>query len=393
MNQVSAVSGAAHADARWSAECAGPVRTLDPYSVLVPLREGADGSPLFLMPHGGFTSRGYRSLARLLRPDQPVYCFEPVDSNGRVLVDVTVTEQADCYLKVLRGVQPCGPYYLGGLSGGGLIAWEIAARLRDSGDEVGLVVMFDTYARSCLPVRELPWRALSVFAWYVRYQVLLDVKKPKWYKMVRNRAGQFTNILERNTVAELLVKARGKLVAFFVGRPHRASVREVSAANDDADNRHIRKRYAQSLLEDRLGEAEQVATLLPGRFTWLDRLALGLLKRSFPFYARVYASSCSVAALRSLPAGHRLRAPRSGGIWRSYTPPPFDGNVLLFHASRQPPGTVDDPALGWREFARGRLDIIDVDGDHTSIVKSRFAADRLQEHLDRNRPEARNPAL
>src|SRR5690606_42098588 len=127
--------------------------------------------------------------------------------------------------------------------------------------------------------------------------------------------------------------------------------------------------------------------------TRLGRRALGRLKRSIPIFTRVNASSCSVEALRSLRAGYRLRAPRSGGIWRSYTPPPFDGNVLLFHASRQPPGTVDDPALGWREFARGRLDIIDVDGDHTSIVKSRFAAYRLQEHLDRNRPEARNPAL
>src|SRR5690554_4215922 len=113
MNQVSAVTGAAHVDALRSAESAGPLCTLDPRSVLVLLREGAGGSPLFLMPHGGFTSRGYRSLARLLRPDQPVYCFEPVDTNGRVLVDVTVTEQAQCYLKVLRGVQPRGPYYLG----------------------------------------------------------------------------------------------------------------------------------------------------------------------------------------------------------------------------------------------------------------------------------------
>jgi thioesterase domain-containing protein len=44
----------------------------------------------------------------------------------------------------MRQVQPHGPYLLGGFSGGGLIAWEIARQLEAAGEEVPLVVLLDT---------------------------------------------------------------------------------------------------------------------------------------------------------------------------------------------------------------------------------------------------------
>jgi acetoacetyl-CoA synthetase len=48
------------------------------------------------------------------------------------------------YLKEIKERQPNGPYYLCGYSSGGLAAFEIARRLSESGDEVGLVGLFDT---------------------------------------------------------------------------------------------------------------------------------------------------------------------------------------------------------------------------------------------------------
>ena len=51
---------------------------------------------------------------------------------------------ASDYLREIKERQPNGPYYLCGYSSGGLVAFEIARRLSDSGDEVGLVGLFDT---------------------------------------------------------------------------------------------------------------------------------------------------------------------------------------------------------------------------------------------------------
>jgi thioesterase domain-containing protein/acyl carrier protein len=48
------------------------------------------------------------------------------------------------YLREIKERQPNGPYYLCGYSSGGLVAFEMARRLSESGDEVGLVGLFDT---------------------------------------------------------------------------------------------------------------------------------------------------------------------------------------------------------------------------------------------------------
>src|SRR5262245_36692065 len=48
------------------------------------------------------------------------------------------------YLTAIKERQSNGPYYLCGYSSGGLVAFEIARRLHESGDEVGLVGLFDT---------------------------------------------------------------------------------------------------------------------------------------------------------------------------------------------------------------------------------------------------------
>jgi thioesterase domain-containing protein len=57
----------------------------------------------------------------------------------------TIEEMAAAYLAEVRGLQPRGPYLLGGYSGGGLVAFEMARRLTDSGETVGLLALIDTF--------------------------------------------------------------------------------------------------------------------------------------------------------------------------------------------------------------------------------------------------------
>jgi amino acid adenylation domain-containing protein len=56
----------------------------------------------------------------------------------------SIEAMAADYLKEIRERQPNGPYHLCGYSSGGLVAFDIARRLYESGDEVGLVGLFDT---------------------------------------------------------------------------------------------------------------------------------------------------------------------------------------------------------------------------------------------------------
>ena len=60
------------------------------------------------------------------------------------LPDVTVEKLATEYQALIRGVQPHGPYFLGGFSIGGPIAFEVARRLRQEGEEIGLIALLDS---------------------------------------------------------------------------------------------------------------------------------------------------------------------------------------------------------------------------------------------------------
>ncbi len=65
-------------------------------------------------------------------------------------------EAARDYIVEMRTVQPRGPYFLGGFSGGGYIALEIAKQLREAGEQIGLLVMLDTPGN--LIPEPLTWR-------------------------------------------------------------------------------------------------------------------------------------------------------------------------------------------------------------------------------------------
>ncbi|MFP2932202.1 thioesterase domain-containing protein, partial [Pyxidicoccus sp. 3LG] len=60
--------------------------------------------------------------------------------------------------KALRTVQPSGPYFLGGWSLGGVIAYEMARQLRASGETVALLALVDSYVPSVMAQEPEPDR-------------------------------------------------------------------------------------------------------------------------------------------------------------------------------------------------------------------------------------------
>jgi thioesterase domain-containing protein/acyl carrier protein len=100
----------------------------------------------------------WRRLAQKLGNDQPFYGLQAPGLDGLSDPPASIPELARRYLAEIRHVQPHGPYALGGYSLGGEIAFEMAQQLVASGEEVALLVLFDTSnpQRPANPPRALP---------------------------------------------------------------------------------------------------------------------------------------------------------------------------------------------------------------------------------------------
>lgn len=121
------------------------------WSPLVTIQAKGSRPPLFLMHGGGGNVLIYSALAKHLGTDQPVYGLQSPGLNGKRPFLKTIEEMATLYLQGLRRFQPHGPYYLGGYCLGGTLAYEMAQRLRDQGEEVALLALFDTVNWCAIP--------------------------------------------------------------------------------------------------------------------------------------------------------------------------------------------------------------------------------------------------
>jgi thioesterase domain-containing protein len=116
------------------------------WSPLVTIEKGQTGKRPFFCVHGvGGNVLNFRELSRYLGKEQPFYGLQAVGVDGQQEPLERVEDMAEVYLKAVLEAQPEGPYQLGGYSGGGVIALEMAQRLLAQGQEVALVVFFDTF--------------------------------------------------------------------------------------------------------------------------------------------------------------------------------------------------------------------------------------------------------
>jgi amino acid adenylation domain-containing protein len=149
----------------------------------IPIQEKGTRPPFFCVSPTVIDVVTYRDLSRALGPDQPFYALytpkqppvpgmEPVDTIA-------------FFVEEIRRIQPAGPYYLGGYSGGGRYALQIAHRLQIQGERVGLVVMLDTFAPNH-PVL-LPWVTPGLFNFLV---VLRRIQSYLWKFWILDRRGK-----------------------------------------------------------------------------------------------------------------------------------------------------------------------------------------------------------
>ncbi|HRO13687.1 MAG TPA: SDR family NAD(P)-dependent oxidoreductase [Paracoccus sp. (in: a-proteobacteria)] len=142
---------------------AAPAPQAQDYRFVVDMggREGS-GLPFFVVAGMFGNVMNLRALAQRIGRDRRVYGLQARGLFGGDSPHEDFAEAARDYLAEIRQVQPRGPWLLGGFSGGGLIALEMARQLAEAGETVGQLILLDTP----LPLRpELSRRDRLAIRW------------------------------------------------------------------------------------------------------------------------------------------------------------------------------------------------------------------------------------
>jgi thioesterase domain-containing protein len=119
-------------------------------SPLVPIQPQGTKPPFFCVHALGGNVNNYYLLAQYLGNDQPFYGLQAPPLHEVTEAESQIELMAARYVEAIREVQTSGPYRLGGYSFGSFVAYEMARQLRDLGEEVALLALFDTYSPAYL---------------------------------------------------------------------------------------------------------------------------------------------------------------------------------------------------------------------------------------------------
>ncbi len=115
-------------------------------SPLVTIQHQGSKPPLFFVHPIGGNILCYYELSLHLGSDQPFYGLQAVGLNGESQPYTRIEDMAAKYIEVLREIQPNGPYFLGGWSMGGIVAFEMATQLLRHGEQIDMLAMIDSPA-------------------------------------------------------------------------------------------------------------------------------------------------------------------------------------------------------------------------------------------------------
>ncbi len=137
-----------------SQDSSKPHKATEAWSSLVPIQTRGPKPPFFCLPGGGGNALYFYHLSRHLGNEQPFYGLQPVGLDGKQTPHTSVQAMAAHHLSLIQEIQPQGPYYLGGHSFGGRVAFEIAQQLLAAGESIALLAILDVPPFSEVTVEE-----------------------------------------------------------------------------------------------------------------------------------------------------------------------------------------------------------------------------------------------
>jgi FkbH-like protein len=214
---------------------------------LVPIKASGSKPPFYCVHGVGGNILEYQDLAKYLDEDQPFYGIQAVGLDGKQ-PNVTVEEMAVHYIEEVTALQPRGPYYLGGSSFGGLVAYEMARQLYAQGERVALLALFDTNApgyRKLLPTSTAWERRVH----RIRLRVSLHwgnlkaTERGQRFQYIREKARRWKNQLIQGEVER--AKRMHASVRFVMNRLFwTKDIRAVNRAGHWAAGDYVPKEYA-----------------------------------------------------------------------------------------------------------------------------------------------------
>lgn len=112
-----------------------------PASRLIRLRSSERGEPIYCWPGLGGYTMNLRLLAERAAGDRPFYGVQAHGINAGETPHPTIEEMAAADVRLIREVQPRGPYTLWGYSFGARVAFETARQLEEAGERVADLVL------------------------------------------------------------------------------------------------------------------------------------------------------------------------------------------------------------------------------------------------------------
>ena len=109
---------------------------------IVPIQPLGADRPVFVISQ----SMIFRTFAAELGTDQPVYAIQMLDQDTVALDGAGFGQLIEFYTRLIRTVQPSGPYRLAGWCVSGWIAYGVARQLEQQGEEIEMVMIIDVWA-------------------------------------------------------------------------------------------------------------------------------------------------------------------------------------------------------------------------------------------------------
>ena len=119
-------------------------------SILLQGNPNSTSKSLFLFPDGSGSATSYASLP-VVSPDLAIFGLNSPFLKSPRDYNCGISNMAQIYIKEIQTRQPRGPYYLGGWSAGGVIAYEAAYQLIRCGETVERLVLIDAPCPMTLP--------------------------------------------------------------------------------------------------------------------------------------------------------------------------------------------------------------------------------------------------
>lgn len=178
--------------------------------ILVKIQPAGTESPFFCVHPVAGDVLCYVDLAREIGTEQPFYGFQAPPPDSAFAPLDSIEEIAALYNQEMRRIQPQGPYFLGGWSMGGIVAFEMARQLRKSGETLALLALMDTPLHGSYPGDNSEGPSIIVFfAMNMAYQVgkdpyamapnFLQLREEEQLKMIREML-QETGVLPQDAI-------------------------------------------------------------------------------------------------------------------------------------------------------------------------------------------------